>query len=152
MACSLCRAPMTPTDEVASFAPFIADPDDPLHLFSDGAFHAACVARNPLAAEATAWHRAAREPHHLKRACEACGERVLDPNDHFGAGILSRDQASPLFAFNFVTLHRSHAVTWRRFSEFRRHIEARQALPSWRGTIIAFDPSPRWQPHAAPRR
>jgi len=121
------------------FSPFVADSSDPLFVFSDAAVHNVCFARHPLSEQASRWHDEA--VHHRKasdRICCACRKLVLDPDDYFGTGLLSRDVANPLYEFNFVHVHRSHAGKWKRFDQFRRRMEEAQASGAWRGPRLEF--------------
>jgi hypothetical protein len=149
MPCALCGKPMTLAGEVIMFSPFVADRTDPLFVFSDAAMHAACFARHPWSEQATKWHEeAVRHSKPSDRLCAACGEAILDPDDYFGTGLLSRDAASALYEFNFVHLHQGHAGSWKRFAELRRQIESVLASGAWRGPRLVFEARPsqkvRW--------
>lgn len=141
--CSLCGTPMNSATDVVMFSPFVADRSDPLFVFSDATVHAACFTRHPLSEEARKWHdEAARHIGSDERVCAACGNPIVDPDDYFGTGLLTRDTASSLFEFNFVHLHRSHAGSWKHFDEFRRRIETAHASGSWKGPNIVFGKEP----------
>jgi hypothetical protein len=148
--CPLCGKPVMSADEAVMFSPFVADRADPLFLFSDSVLHAPCLERHPLSAEASKWHdEAVRHRKVTDQACVACGRPVLDPDEFFAAGLLTRAPDNPLFEFNFVCLHRSHAESWPRFDEFRRRMEAAQAEGGqWRGPMLVFGAAPsrtlRW--------
>jgi len=149
MRCGLCEKPMTAADELVSFRPFVADRCDPLYIFSDATVHAACFAQHPLSDEATRWHDVAmryRTP--ADRTCVACSQLILDPDDFFGTGLLSRDPNNPLYCFNFVHLHLSHAARWEQFDEFRRRVESAQASDAWQRPRLVFGTTPiqtlRW--------
>jgi hypothetical protein len=112
------------------FSPFIADRFDPLYVFSDSVVHASCLACHPLSAEAAKWHEETVLTRKVRdRICAACGCPVVDPDDYFTTGLLARAPENPLFEFNFIHLHRSHAESWWQFDEFRRRMEAAQASP-----------------------
>lgn len=149
MACPVCGKSMTASGDVLMFSPFVADRSDPLFVFSDAVVHTACFARHPLSEQATYWHdEAVRNRKAAQRICAACGKAVLDPDDYFGTGLLTRAPDNPLYDFNFVHLHRSHADTWRRFGEFRRSMEAAFASGTWQGPRLVFGTAPaetvRW--------
>ena len=146
VACGLCRGTLA-SDELETFAAFIGDRLDPLHVFSDGCFHRACVDAHPLGAEARAWQqRALDEPR--PRRCNACGEVIVDPDDYFGTGLLARGAEDPLHAFNFVHLHRSHAASWPRFAQLRAVLDAAIAAGRWGGGDFGVDEQgrPAWKP------
>jgi hypothetical protein len=150
MTCPLCGLPVGSLSEAAMFSPFVADRSDPLFLFSDCVVHASCLSRHPLSVEATRWHdEAVRHRKVSDQVCSACGRPVLDPDDYFATGLLARAADNPLFEFNFLYFHRSHADSWPRFDEFRRLMEAAQAEGGqWRGPTLVFGTTPprtlRW--------
>lgn len=143
--CSICRKPLMEDDEIVSFPPFAANRRDPLHRFSDAAFHRVCFAAEPLAESAIRRSeevRAAGGPG--DRRCVICGEQIKDPDDYFGTGFLTDDPSNPVFEFNYLQLHRSHFPRWDRATEFRRSVETFIASDLWEGPQIKFDPLPRW--------
>ena len=125
---------------------------DYINFYNTHRRHSALGYANPLQYEASArMGRAAstRCPPNRGRLSVACGRPVLDPDDFFATGLLTREPENPLFEFNFVVLHRSHAETWSRFDEFRRRMEAAQAEGGqWRGPTLVFGTAPsralRW--------
>ncbi|MEQ8673914.1 MAG: hypothetical protein RLP44_12965 [Aggregatilineales bacterium] len=50
--CSICEKIIYDGDKYQKFAPFIANKDDPLRIFSDAACHDDCFYDHPLAKEA----------------------------------------------------------------------------------------------------
>lgn len=137
--CPICGLQMTTDDEIVMFSPFVANRLDPVFTFSDAAFHATCFAQHPLSAQAMEWHEESkRSVQPGNRICAVCGEPILDPDDYFGTGLLTSDRANPLFEFNFVLLHRSHAGQWNRLGEFRRRVEEVQASDAWKGPKLVF--------------
>jgi hypothetical protein len=147
--CGLCGLPVSSASEAVLFSPFVADASDPLVVFSDSVVHASCFGHHPLAAEATRWQEAAQHPNVRDHVCAACGRPVLDPDDYFATGLLSRAPDNPLFDFNFICLHQSHADSWSRFDEFRSRMEAAQAAGgTWQGPSLVFGTAPsrslRW--------
>jgi len=140
MPCSLCQRPITATDDVVMFSPFVADCSDPLSVFSDAIAHTSCFVQHPLSTEATKWHdEATRQRESAARVCVVCTKPIADPDDYFGTGLLSRDPATPLFDFNHVHLHRSHAARWIRFEELRRLMDNAQASGSWQGPALVIN-------------
>lgn len=115
MPCRLCGKAMAAASEIITFSPFVADRSDPLVVFSDAAVHAACFARHALAEEATKWHDEALRHGKPPLLCAACGAPILDPDDYFGTGLVTRDASSPLYELNFVHLHKGHVRSWERF-------------------------------------
>lgn len=149
MPCPLCGKPMTAAGEVIMFSPFVANRSDPLFVFSDAIMHAACFARHALSEQATKWHdEALRHRKPTDRLCAACSKPILEPDDYFGTGLLTRDAASPLYEFNFVHLHQGHAGSWKRSDEFRKQMESAGASGVWQGPKLVFGTRPaekvRW--------
>lgn len=142
--CALCGLPVVSLGEAAIFSPFIADRSDPLFVFSDSVVHVSCLSSHPLSAEARKWHDEATQARSVReRVCAACGQAVLDPDDYFATGLLSRAADDPLFEFNFVCLHRSHADSWPGFDKFRRRMEEAQSDGGkWRGPTLVFGTTP----------
>lgn len=150
MRCPLCGTSMTKSSDIITFSSFVADRADALFVFSDAAIHRACFARHPLSQQATEWQEITmRNSGPGKRSCAVCETQILDPNDYFGTGLLSRDPTSPLHEFNFVHLHRSHADQWTRFDVFRRLLEEVDTAGVWQGPRLTVNPSSlgiRWVP------
>lgn len=143
--CPICGKPLQTGEDAVSFAPFVANRRDRLYRFSDAAFHRRCFDQDPLAQEALQRSEEVRKrggPGH--RRCVVCGEEILSPEEHFGTGFLTGDEANPVFEFNHLHLHRSHFDRWDRSAEFRRRIEAFQASEAWEGPMVRFDPMPSW--------
>jgi hypothetical protein len=46
--CPLCGQVIQEGDQAVMFAPMVPDPADPLHVFHDASFHAACFDAHPL--------------------------------------------------------------------------------------------------------
>jgi hypothetical protein len=145
MECALCEIPVRSGDEAVMFSAFVADRSDPLFIFSDSVVHASCFARHPLSAEALRWQgETVRRGTPTARICVACGRPILDPDDYFTTGLLSRAPDNPLFEFNFLHLHQSHTESWPRFDEFRRRIEAAQAEGGQRRGPTLISGTLRW--------
>ncbi len=141
MNCSLCTKPMRKSaDKLIAFGPFIANPADPLFRLSDGIFHDDCARRDFPLDEALRWHDKVRAIKPADRICVVCGELIRNPDDYFGTGILSRDDSDPLYAFNFIHLHRTHAGGWPRLGAFVESMQEAHATGRWTGADIIFDP------------
>lgn len=147
MACVLCQQSMQVSDDTVAFSPFVTNRADPLFVFSDAIVHRACFAQHPLSSAATHWHEETRTrtaPN--RRICVACGEPIANPNEYFGTGLLTSAATSPLYAFNFIHLHRNHAPRWSGLDELRAHLAAAESSGEWRGaTLVVADGVPQWQ-------
>lgn len=94
--CLLCGKPVLSAAEAVTFCPFVGDRADPLFVFSDAVVHVSCFARHPLSAEATRWHdEALRHRKVADQPCSACGRPVVDPDDFFATGLLTRAPDNP---------------------------------------------------------
>ena len=146
MRCPICGREMSSTDELVMSPPFVPNRRDPLSFVSDGVFHRACFEGHPLSAEATRYANDA-EAHGQpdRRRCVVCGRLITDPDDYFGAGYVTSDEASPAYVFNFVQLHRSHFADWDWAEDFRRAIGELQSSDNWDGPMIVFEPFPTWR-------
>jgi hypothetical protein len=131
------------TEEVTLFPPLVSNEVDPLYVFNDAAVHSRCLAVHALGQAALM----AREAFHDRSdRCIVCGEALgQPPGDPFTTGMLTSDEASPVFQFNFVGLHRAHFVSWARACEFRDVLGAAVASPAWQGAQLEFDPAPSWR-------
>lgn len=113
MECRLCSKPMNPEEETICFSAFVSNANDLLYSFSDACFHAACFLQHPLAEMALARHAEAVErlsPGH--RTCAVCSNDITDPDDYFALGYLTSDEAEPVYAYQYLQLHRSHLADW----------------------------------------
>lgn len=144
--CGGCRRTLEAQDEVVSFSAFVANPLDPLHRFSDAAFHRACFEADALSSRALQrWREVLLRSGPGHRLCAACGGDIVDPDDYFGTGFLTDDRSSAAHEFNHLHLHRAHFNGWAKAAGFRAAIEQLMSSPSWGGPSIAFDPLPRWR-------
>jgi hypothetical protein len=151
--CQICNRPLMKGDSVVSFSPFVANRRDLLYRFSDAAFHKACFEAEPLAEAAIRRSEDVRtRGGPANRRCAVCEQQINDPDDYFGVGFLTDDPGSLAFEFNYLTLHRSHFFQWERATNFRRAMETFLLLDAWEGPLIRFDPLPRWEVSASPRR
>lgn len=141
MICEICERPMTDAEGLIGFSPFVANPVDPLFMFSDGVFHRVCLERHPLGEDAMTWHERVRRIKPAEGLCEVCHQRILSPDDYFGTGLVTRDEHDPLYAFNFIHLHRSHIASWPRLSDFANAMQEADDSGRWRGAKIVFDPA-----------
>lgn len=111
MKCPLCGQPINRGDEYIMFGPFVANENDPLWLFSDGVFHAACVHRHPLGTKAVALHEEFVR-RGVDRRCSISGALVTDPNRYLGLGVLTSEVNDPLYRFNFARFDRVALADW----------------------------------------
>jgi hypothetical protein len=147
--CQICQNPLLEADEIVGFPPLFANRRSGFRLFHDAGFHRSCVESHPLGPRAIALlERFMQSTGPGRRLCAACGSQITDPEDHFGAGLLTEDPSSPLDEFNFVSLHQSHFPMWIRGPEFRRLVEANQISDAWDGPRIVFEPTLMWVPRS----
>jgi hypothetical protein len=145
-ACGICHRPLQDQDSIVSFPPFIANRCDPLYVFSDGAFHSACLDQSPLATSARQWSARFDERNRPdSRVCVVCSTQIAHPDDYFGTGVLSRDALEPIAKYNFVHIHLSHYSNWSFAADFRETVETFLMSSAWCGPRLEFVPSPRWK-------
>jgi hypothetical protein len=134
MPCGLCGKPIDATDELGAFSAFVVNRKDPLAVFSDGVFHAACFRQHPLSEKAQhRWEETRARLGPPNRVCIVCGRPINDPDDYFTLGHLTDDPASPVFEFNFLQAHRSHLSMWRRYGTMKPLVEEYQRSGAWDG-------------------
>lgn len=100
-------------DERVNFSPLVVNELDPLSVFSDAVFHAACVHKHPLGSKALSMYselRAKTSP--SNRRCIASGRLITEPDRYIGVGILTSDEKDPLYCFNFAQFDRAALVSW----------------------------------------
>lgn len=136
--CPLCGKPISETDETVAFPPFTANRRDPLFPFSDGVFHDACFRKHPLAGRVEARVEEFDRQRARPRICAACREEIRDPDDYFTVGFLTDDEESPVFAFNYLELHRSHLREWSEYPRLRREVGAFQSSSAWEGPCVRW--------------
>jgi hypothetical protein len=105
--CPLCGQIIHADDEIVSFPPFVGEPGDPLHLFSDAGFHKYCFERHPLAGQVIERLKAIPTWPVGGPECAVCGRQISLPDEHFGLYRLTDDPASPLYRFNDLHMHRA---------------------------------------------
>lgn len=135
--CVLCNKTISSSKESTAFSPFIANQLDALFVFSDAIVHTSCFTAHPLADEARRWHTTAlHQQLPMNRICTVCGELITDPDDYFGTGLLSRVENEPLFPYNFIHLHITHAHQWPILRDFVREISTAKSKGQWAGPSI----------------
>ena len=119
MKCPLCGLPIEEGEQRVLFPSFVSNSADPLWRFSDGAFHAACVSRDPLGQMAvTTSAKALVEGAPGRRLCVVCGNRIDNPDDYLSLGYLTSDPLDPLYEFNYRQFHLAHVSLWRELDRF----------------------------------
>lgn len=137
MECLLCGRPMEEGQRLVAFPPFVGNELDPLWIFNDGAFHAACFESHPLAEKALARsEEAISNGQPDKRICVVCGRRIDNPDDYLGVGHLVDDVRDPLFRYNYTQAHRSCLPQWSDLREFYELLEALKRSGDWRGPSL----------------
>lgn len=113
MPCGICGEPMESAEEVHGFPPFVYNQKDPLHLFSDGVFHKACLENHPLGQAAlrrVQLHIDNNKP--ANRVCRITGEQITDPDDYFSLGYLTDNLDSELSKWNYAHFKKSSLERW----------------------------------------
>jgi hypothetical protein len=133
--CVICGRVIAPDDPSVCTPAVISNQKDVLYRYSDACFHESCVAADEggravldIAGELT------RRTGPGARACEVCGEQVLDPDDYVSFGYLGGD---PSVAWmNFLQFHRSHLHLW---SQRDRAVLALDAFrEEWEGPGLPY--------------
>lgn len=71
-----------------------------LWVFSDGAFHAECFHKHPLAKEAQADYEEMSELYRPgSNICVVCNRELRDPDDYFAVGHLVEDARHSLYPY-----------------------------------------------------
>lgn len=133
--CEICGRVIAPDDLSVCTPAVISNQRDALYRYSDACFHESCVFADErgravldLVGEMTRLTRPGA------RACEACGEQVLDPDDYVSFGYLGDDES--VAWMNFLQFHRSHL---RRWSQRDRAVLALNAFrEEWDGPGVPY--------------
>lgn len=165
--CPLCERIIEEGEAVVSFSPFVANELDPLWIFSDGVFHAACFYREPLAQKAQLrYQELQRRTGPGNRFCVVCEEEIKYPDDYLTLGHLTEDETHPLYRFNYTQAHRSCLAKWPELSGLCKELKEFNESEAWGGSslerllaqLTKYLPSPQEQekdvdvrvPRAAP--
>lgn len=136
--CTLCDKVVNEGDSYQSFPAFIMNELDPCFIFTDGAFHEACVRNHAQGADALRrvdeWKLNVGPG---RRKCAVCGHQVTEPDDYLLIGKLSDCENDPLRLFNYTHLHRSCVSRWNRASAFVDLASAALGSGSWKGGWLA---------------
>lgn len=111
--CPICQQTLKEGDKITGFPAFISNYKDPLYFFNDNGFHEACVpkhAQGPLAVQLKNAFLEETDPQ--SRQCLVSGKPVPQFDKYFCTGLLTSDQESPLFQYNFLSFDRSHIAEW----------------------------------------
>ncbi len=137
MTCRLCGERMESSQHLTAFRPFVANHLDPLWLFSDGVFHDSCFNRHPLAEKALARsNELDRQTRVWPPSCVACERSITNPEDHFAFGHLTEREHNPLYAYNYLHLHRSCMRHWPELSRVHLLLEELQRSGTWDGPAL----------------
>jgi hypothetical protein len=111
---------------------------DPCFLFSDGAFHQACVRQHPQGHEAL--RRLQQWSLNVgpgKRRCAVCQKEVTDPGDYLLIEHLSSRPSDPLAAFNYTHLHQSCLPKWSNRLQLIELIRQEMNAGTWKGPYLS---------------
>jgi hypothetical protein len=132
--CKICQKPIENQDDLILFPAFVSNENDPLRLFSDGAFHKTCFLKHPLAgrAEAQLQNFSTRMgPGHRK--CAVCNLEIVEPDNYLPTGYLTDDQTDPLSTFNYLHLHRTCLTNFQPRQSLIGQLKARLDSGEWKG-------------------
>jgi hypothetical protein len=135
--CSLCGRVILQDELTCSFPPFVMNERDPCLVFSDGAFHEACVRNHKHGADAL--RRADEGASRVgpgKRKCVVCKTEVTNPDNYFLIEHLSDREDDPLREFNYTHLHKSCLPRWDGRFQFIELGNAALAAGSWKGPYL----------------
>lgn len=136
--CGICGRALLKGEDIASFSPFVTNEADPLHFFSDAAFHESCLATHPRAAEAR--KRASELRSRTApgcRKCVVCNEEIRDPDDYLSFGYIA-EQPDNLQRLNYLQFHRRHLPEWSGLRAAHDALVDVEASGVWKG------PGLRW--------
>lgn len=135
--CGICGLTIGRQEKYVTFPPFVLNELDPLHRFSDGAFHERCFVTEPGSEDAL--HRlsdlrTATGPEH--RRCAVCGEFITRPDDYISFGFLSEDPA--VSSLNYLQFHRTHLPRWEGLGAAHETLGQLEKSRAWRGTGLSW--------------
>lgn len=135
--CPLCEQIIEEGEEIVSFPPFIPNDLDPLWIFSDGVFHAACFYREPLANKAVLRYEELRQKNGPgNRICVVCSSEIKDPDEYITLGHLTEDEKHPLFKYNYAQVHRSCLSKWSEVPFLCQEIRQLSQSGTWGGKAL----------------
>jgi hypothetical protein len=135
--CSLCGKLITKAEPTCSFPAFVTNQLDPCWVFSDGAFHEACVLKHEHGPNAL--RRADEWGANIgpgKRQCLVCKTEVTDPNDYVLIEHLTDDDQNALKAFNYSHFHQSCLHDWKDRLALIELIKAANTSGTWQGPYL----------------
>lgn len=134
MECKLCGEVIQQGDRIEAFMHFVGNSRDPLYKFTDGAFHADCFWRDPLAQEADRVRTRLIEVG-KNQVCEVCHQAITFEeamkDDLMPFGYLTMDVASPVYKYNFLWFHKSHLCEWDEIDAARNAFKSLAGSPEW---------------------
>ncbi len=135
--CPICGLVIRDGQELKCFPPFVSNELDSLIIFNDACFHLNCFERHELADEAL--ERSEEALLQLDtNTCVLCGKALVDYDDYFVMPGFSGDDASPLYEFNYLKMHRSCLSKWDRRAELLRLVRELKDSGSWRGYTVDY--------------
>jgi hypothetical protein len=130
--CLLCGEVIQAGDEIEAFPHIIFGELDPLRMFSDGGFHAACFHNHPLSEQMlTRREMYSRNSGKGNRMCWVCKLEIEHPDEFATVGFLTDDEEHPLFSFNYAKFHKHHIAKWEDLSAFISLIEESDNVLKW---------------------
>lgn len=136
--CTLCMLPMERRKEVIIFPHLVSNTHDPLFAFNNNAFHKVCVRKHPWGEMAVKQKQFVHETilPNTKRECVLCEEKVAEPTQLVGTGILTSSQKHPLFKFNWVEAHKGCITHWEELPVLVSELQKFASTGKW----ADFDP------------
>lgn len=127
--CAICGETISP-EPAAALRPFVRNRKDPLFVLSGRAFHKRCLDTHPLRDRALEAVRQ-RNQQVNSATCVVCGRRIEGSSQT--TDLLSSEQSSPLFRFNYFFFHEHHLPSWDQLEEFREIVARAEQDNLWEG-------------------
>jgi len=129
--CSLCNNIIQPEDDVVAFSAFVSNVRDPLMIFYDAAFHAACFHRHPLAQRAL--QRVHEQQQRYDKICVVCQQSIVHYSEYVTFGHLTDDTRHPLYPYNYLQFHRVHLPAFPDLRHIHTLLGELQSSGVWEG-------------------
>lgn len=137
--CSICHTIMYEHEKIIQFPAFTSNQKDPLYPFSDDSVHYSCLEKHPLYQKALAFRETIlSKTRPENRICDIGGNKINQPENYLFIGLLTSDELSPLYAFNFMNIDIQNIPTWSKKEGFLSLLEQFSAEDQWQSNS-SFD-------------
>jgi hypothetical protein len=133
--CPLCNREIASGEARRLFPAFVRNSRDPLHVFHDATVHEQCLSRDARlpVLEAVMTLRAKSR---AEKSCVVCHRTIAGLSDYYSTEYITADSTHELFAYNYLTFHRSHLAEWEKWGKFRELTSLLLASDAWSGAGI----------------